>query len=59
MDTGTEDEVNALLAHAQRLRSAATATASSGYRTKMLRAARDLEAQATQIEAAASRMAAE
>jgi hypothetical protein len=59
METDTQSDVNLLLTQAHNFRSAATATSSSDYRARMLRAARDLEAQATRIEATASRMTAE
>jgi hypothetical protein len=58
MQTDTQTDVNVLLTQAHNFRSAATATALPDYRIKMLRAARHLEAQATQIEITSSRMAA-
>jgi hypothetical protein len=52
MQTDIQADVNILLTQARNFRSAAIATALPDYRSKMLRAARHLEAQATQIEAA-------
>ncbi len=52
MEAHTDNEINVLLTQAGHFRHAASATASRDYRTKMLNAARVLEAKATEIEAA-------
>jgi hypothetical protein len=59
MQTDIQADMNILLTQALNFRSAAVATTLPDYCSKMLRAARHLEAQATQIEVASLSMAAE